>query len=622
MPDGTAAEFPVADEAQWHALVHSVLKGRPFDRLVSRSYDGIEIQPLYARANGPVPRALRRKAGDWRVVQRMDHPDAFEANRQALSDLAQGADALSLVGSESGAGWGFGVKLARASDFETALAGIDLDLISLRLDLGPQTPAVAQWFLELARRRHLVSTALDIDICFDPIGDLLRHGSSPLSAQAIGQTGADLARRLRDAGFASRVFLADGRPFHEAGASQAQELALVLAGAVTYLRMLEGNGLALEHAVDEIGFLLVADADQFLTIAKFRALRRLWAHIAEACGVAAVPARIHAETAWRMETLCDPWVNILRGALAAFSAGIGGADAIAVLPFTQGLGLADEFARRIARNSQLILLHESHLGNVADPAAGAGSFEELTAELCEKAWRLFQTIETSGGLIESVQAGVPQAWIATSAAARAKALARRTEVLTGTSEFPNLAETPVAVLAPRPAAKTKKTPGADRQLEVTALPSERDSEIFESLRQVCEAELAARGVRPRIFLANLGPQAGFSARSGFAAAVFAVAGLEAASAEAGGSIEALRDAFATSGAKIACICAADTQLESDGHALALALREAGARHVFIAADPKTSGLPADWAQLAGVTFLYRGCDIVAILQNALAFALD
>ena len=190
----------------------------------------------------------------------------------------------------------------------------------------------------------------------------------------------------------------------------------------------------------------MADADEFLTVAKLRALRRLWARVEQACGLEPKPIRLHAETAWRMTTRRDPWVNMLRTTVAAFSAGIGGADAITVLPFTAALGLPDAFARRIARNTQLILLDESNLARVADPAAGAGGFEALTDALCEKAWALFQEIEREGGILESLKGDKLQARIAAVRAQREKAVATRKEPITGTSEFPNIGEADVSVL--------------------------------------------------------------------------------------------------------------------------------------------------------------------------------
>ena len=154
---------------------------------------------------------------------------------------------------------------------------------------------------------------------------------------------------------------------HDAGGTEAQELAFALAAAVAYLRAFEAGGIALDAARRMIAFRLTADADQFLTIAKFRALRRLWQRVEESCGLAPAPAFIEAETAWRTMTRDDAYVNILRATIAVFSAGVGGADAITVLPFTAARGLPDRFARRVARNTQLVLLDEAGIAHVADP---------------------------------------------------------------------------------------------------------------------------------------------------------------------------------------------------------------------------------------------------------------
>src|SRR5581483_5929877 len=222
----------------------------------------------------------------------------------------------------------------------------------------------------------------------------------------------------------------------------AQELAFVLAAALAYLRALEGGGIALERARGKIFFRLAADADQFLTIAKLRALRRLWARIEDACGLAPAAPLVAAETAWRMMTRRDPHVNLLRTTLAAFAAGLGGADAVSVLPFTLALGLPDRFARRLARNTQLVLLEEAHLARVADPAAGAGGFEALTDQLCGAAWTLFQAIEAEGGAAAALTRGSIQAQVAAARACRQAALADGTDVLVGTTIFPNPDELP------------------------------------------------------------------------------------------------------------------------------------------------------------------------------------
>src|SRR5262249_23123456 len=147
---------------------------------------------------------------------------------------------------------------------------------------------------------------------------------------------------------------------------------------------------------------------EFLTVAKFRALRLLWARVEEACGLAPKPVFVAAETAWRMLTRHDPYVNMLRATIATFSAGLGGANAITLPPHTLALALPDAFARRVARNTQLILLEESNLAKVSDPAAGSGGLEALTRQLCAAAWSLFQEIEKAGGILAALQQGLIQ----------------------------------------------------------------------------------------------------------------------------------------------------------------------------------------------------------------------
>ena len=231
------------------------------------------------------------------------------------------------------------------------------------------------------------------------------------------------------------------------------------------------------------------------------------------------PIRVHAETAWRMMSRRDPWVNLLRETVAVFSAGLGGADSICALPFTQAIGLPDAFARRIARNTQLVLLAESNLAKVADPAAGSGAIEALTSELCQRAWALFQKIEAGGGLPKALAAGAFQQEVRDVAALRAKNIARRKEPLTGVSEFPDIHEKPVSVLVAAPAvALVASAPGA--------LAPHRLAEPFEALRDAADAA-AARGAPAKIFLANLGPVAAFTARATFAKNFFEAGGVEA-----------------------------------------------------------------------------------------------
>ncbi|MCX8255228.1 MAG: methylmalonyl-CoA mutase family protein, partial [Beijerinckiaceae bacterium] len=395
-----------ADESVWRARVGKTI-GAAVETLVTRSADGIEIAPLYPRRQDAV--ALWRKRPAWAVAQRIDHPDAEAANATALAELEGGADALTLVFAGSPFARGFG--LSRESDLDEVFRDVELDFIDVRLDAGADTPAVAAALAALVTRRTLTSAALQIDLGFDPVGVAARAGT-PVD---LGQL-PDVLAAADSAGLAGCPLLVDGRAWHEAGAGEALELAAVLATGVAYLHALESSGLALDLARKKVAVLLAADAEALLGLAKVRAMRRLWARVEAASGLTPRPLRLHAETSWRMMTRRDPWTNVMRATAATFAAGLGGADAVTVLPMPLPLGLPDEPARRLARNVQRVLLDESNLAMVDDPAGGSGSFEALTDALCETAWRLFQEIEAEGGIAASLAAGALQRRLAEAAA--------------------------------------------------------------------------------------------------------------------------------------------------------------------------------------------------------------
>ena len=370
-----AADFSSATREEWRKLVDAVLKGAPFERLKSTTYDGLSIEPLVARRPDARSIAGRPGAAAWQVLARIDHPDPALANQAALRELKNGASGLSVVFAGSIGDHGFGLP-ATEQALTRALEGVDLNAgVAIELDLSPHAGAAVD--ATLAKGHALPPPASNLRLAHDPLGALALAGSTPRKWNEEAPHFARLAALARD-GFHGRLAVADGRVIHNAGGSEAQELAFVLGVAIAYLRALENEGVALDAARRTIFFRLSADADQFLTIAKFRALRKLWARVEAACGLVAEPAFVSAETAWRMMAQRDPHVNILRATIAVSAAAFGGADAITVLPFTIARGLPDRFARRIARNTQLILIDEAHLAKVADPAAGSGAVEGLT----------------------------------------------------------------------------------------------------------------------------------------------------------------------------------------------------------------------------------------------------
>ena len=605
-----AADFAPATYEDWLKLVDVALKGAPFEKLVGKTYDGLTIEPIYPRARGATPVAGRPAGWPWQIMQRIDHPDAAQANTQAVHDLENGASGLTLVFAGANGAYGFGLE-PTAEAVEKALEGIFVDAgISIELELGPQSRMAAIHVAEYVKRKGLDPAACDIRFGLDPLGACAVWGSSPYSWPEIVPAVTRAIKGLAEIGFKGPFAAADGRVMHDAGGSEVQELAFVLAGGVAYLRALEQAGVDLEDARGMVYARLSADADQFLTMAKFRALRLLWARIEQACGLRPKPIYIAAQTAWRMLTQRDPYVNMLRATMATFSAGLGGANAVTVLPHTLALGLPDPFARRVARNTQLVLLQESNLAKVSDPAAGSGGIESLTRQLCEAAWALFQEIENAGGAFAALEQNLIQRRVAATRASREQNIARRKEVLTGATEFPNLHEFQVAVLDAKPVVLP---PYGEAKFNFDGLTQMRLAEPFEALRERSDRILKSKGARPKIFLANLGTPADFTARATFAKSFFETGGIEALDTHGFTDPAAVGAAFRDSGAALACLCSQDKIYAELAVPAAKALQAAGAKHIYLAGRP---GEQEAALRAAGVEdFFFAGVDVLAMLQE-------
>ena len=606
-----AADFAPAAYDDWRRLVDGVLKGAPFEKLVGETYDGLKIEPIYPRARGAAPIAGRAAAGPWQIMQRIDHPDAAMANAQALHDLENGATGLTLVFAGANGAYGLGLE-PTAEAVEKVLDRVFIDAgIAIELQIGPQSRTAAIHVAEYVKRKGLAPAACDIRFGLDPIGACAVWGSSPYAWPEIVPTLTSGIKGLAGIGFKGPFVPADGRVIHDAGGSEAQELAFVVATGVAYLRALEGSGIALEDAQSMIYARLSADADQFLTMAKFRALRLLWARVEQSCGLTPKPLFIAADTAWRMLTQRDASVNMLRATMATFSAGLGGANAITILPHTLALGLPDPFARRVARNTQLVLLEESNLAKVSDPAAGSGGIETLTQQLCEAAWLLFQEIEKAGGVFASLEQSLIQRKVAATRSVREANITRRKEVLTGATEFPNLHEAAVTVLNAKPVALA---PYGEAKFKFDALPPMRLAAPFERLRDRSDQILKDTGARPKVFLANLGAPADFTARAAFAKSFFETGGIEAVDTEGFTDPAVLSTTFKASGAVLACLCSSDRIYAQQAAAAAKALQAADAKHIYLAGRP---GEQEAALRAAGVDdFIFAGGDALTTLQEA------
>ena len=609
-----AAEFPEADHAQWQRLVEGVLRKSGKDvsgaeaeqALATVIEDGIVAAPLYTRAAtepslgypglAPYVRGARPAAGGWDVRQRHELSDAERANEAVLGDLENGVTSLWLGVGEAGLPV---TGLARALD------GVYLDLAPVVLDAGAQTGEAARELLRLYDARGVAREAVRGNLGADPLGHEARTGTP--AGQQETDDAVELARLCAEQYPGIRALTVDALPYHEAGASAAEELGCSLATGVAYLRLLTAAGLPVDTAVRQLEFRYAATADQFLTVAKLRAARRLWSRVADACGVTAAGAGAqvqHAVTSPVMMTRRDPYVNMLRTTIATLAAGVGGADAVTVLPFDHELGQPDAFARRIARNTSSILLEESHLGRVADPAGGSWYVERLTDELAHAAWAFFQELERVGGQRAALRSGMVGERIAATWAARRKKLAKRSEPITGVSEFPNVGEKPV-VRAEAPAVR----PLGRQRAGDAGLPRVRRDEAYEALRARSDAHLQATGARPRVFLAALGPAAAHTGRATFAANLFQAGGVEPVHQPASVDADTVAAAFAASGADIACLCSSDALYAEQGEAVAAALKAAGAAKVYLA------GRPGEHRDVDA--YVFAGCDAPAVLSSVL-----
>jgi methylmalonyl-CoA mutase len=605
-----AAEFDPPSREAWLALVGKVLKGADFDtRLVSRTADGLAVQPLYTRADAVQEAVAVGRSGwypgGWDIRQRHAEPDPKAANAAILQDVTGGVTSLLLqVQAPGQSGLPYG-----AGPLAEALKGVFLHACTIALDARENTLDAVGSLMEIWREAGISENERRGAFNYDPLGVLAKTGTLYYPADRSCEIAAKLAADSRTMSHVTAL-VADGRPYHEAGASEAQELAAMLATLVAYLRACEAAGLRPRMALSQIAVGLAADADLFLTMAKLRAARRLVARVAEACGAGTVAEKMQlaAHSSERMMAQRDPWVNMLRTTVACAGAAFGGAESITVLPFTWALGKPDAFARRLARNTHLVLWAESSGSRVIDPAHGSWYVEKQTDDLSRKAWVLFRGIEARGGMARALESGFIQGEVARVAEARAGDIIHGRIELTGVSAFPRLADDGVKV-EPHPLFDPVVKSGTS----VAPLLPRRLAEPFERLRNASDAHLADTGKRPQVFLACLGDLAVHSARTTWMRNYLAAGGIEAiASAPLYNSADAGK-AFADSGATVACLCSTDQVYAELGEATAAVLKQAGAKQVLLAGRPKVQDVAL---KVAGVdAFIFAGGDAVAVLTK-------
>lgn len=538
------------------------------ERLSAVTDDGLVVAPIYSLTHPqeqPVTIAARADKA-WKTLTRIDHPSAREANAQLLHDLEQGADGALLVLAGSSSAYGFGIDLPDLSSFKALFDNIFVDATSLRID--GMSAAQCDLWTEFCNRRGYDHNALNISM----------NGSGAKGLKGVSAT-----------------LITDASKWHNKGATAAQELGLALAETVSLMRGLCAGGTDIGSASKLMSVTLSSDADQFESMAKFRAMRLLWRKLLQTLRADDTPLSLHAASSWRMMGRRDPWTNVLRTTMATFAAALGGADSISVLPHTQALGLPDAFSRRVARNISLILQEESHLGKIVDPASGAGVYDALTVSLAEAAWAIFQFVEAQGGFSAAVENGAVQQMIAASRAAYLRDVATRKTVSLGNSHFAQLDAPDVTTLINIPLEPE------DQDEQFGDL---RDGILFERLAD--RAQNLSVLSQPAVLLLCLGNRKAWKARSDFATDLFAAAGLAVKNLEVGASTKV--DKLDTERTPVICLCGADADYDANAEALVAGLKETGAQHILLAGRSDLAGLDDT---------IYVGCDAHAALDKVL-----
>ncbi len=665
--------FPPVSKSEWVAKVEAELKGASFEELRSTSPGGLTLEPLYtgedieglSAAGLPGVYPYLRGAsplGGWVIRQEYDDPRPSVCKEMIRQDLERGVEALWVR-----LGPRHGCRVLTIDELDDLLGSVDLASTSIWIDGGADALATASGLFALARRRDVSYAALNGGLGLDPVGLLAGKG------RIRGGLGARFAE-LRDLGSwcsinapGMRAANVSSDPYDGGGASTVQELAYTIATGLEYLRQFTEGGVSVDVAARQIGFSYAVSSDFFTQVAKLRAARWLWAKVVVTAGgeFDAAAMQMHCRTSRFTKTQRDPWVNMLRATAECTAAVLGGAQSVATLPFDCVLGPADALAQRVARNTQVVLREESHLGEVADPAAGSWFVEQLTDDLARAAWDELRSIEAGGGIVAALGSGRLIDSVREVADAREKQLAKRETPIVGVSEFPNLREDAVdrdrvsateiqrmlkasvdsldlgahqdrlvalvqTVNDPKrtqgaltDACLTVTTGGADMYSVATVLQHGqpdyhvepisqwRAAEIWEQLRERSDRCSA----RPVAFFANLGSPASHKPRSTWAQNLLAAVGIDAVPKDGFDDMDTLATAWKASSASLAVICGSDQEYEALLEPAARALKKAGCPVLLVAGHP---GERESVLRDAGVSdFVFVGADVLGVMSVVL-----
>lgn len=699
------SEFPYPTYEEWYDEAVKLLKGAPFEKkMYMKTYEGITLQPIYTQKDvegrpyieslpGFAPYLRGNTAGGyqeqpWQIAQEISCATPEEINAALQNDLQKGQTAINLVfdrASQQGLdpdharrediGQG-GASVATLEDLKTILEGIDLEGTPIFIQAGIAAVAAQALLTAFAQTSRKAFTKLQGGVVNDPLGVLVLEGTLPYSLDTAYKKMAAATNWAANQTPQFKTIGVQGTLYHNSGANAVQELAFTMATGVEYLRAMQHAGLSVNDAAPRMFFCFGVGTNYFMEIAKLRAARVLWAKIVKAFdgNTEAQKMTIHVRTSSWNTTVYDPYVNMLRTTVESFASVVGGCDSMYVGAFDEPIRRSDEFSRRIAHNTHLILKEEAHLDKAIDPAGGSWYVESLTDELARKAWTAFQEIEKQGGIVCALLAGIPQQASEQIAQQRKANLSTRKDVLIGTNMYPNLDEKPLEIRELDPAAQKARAdevaryritqggnaasllseklpkllqssplgimqvmieaaasgatlgeleqssvPEGDAGISIKPVTIHRGAAMFETLRKAAEAYAVRTGARPKIFMANMGPIPQHKARADFSIGFFEVGGFDILKNDGFPTVEEAANAALASGAPAVIICSTDETYPEIVPALTQKIKAAKPETIVILA-----GYPQEYVetfQQAGIDeFIHIRAnvhDIIANLMNKL-----
>lgn len=644
IPAVTFEEFPPTSYEEWKAATIVALKGGVFEkRMFTKTYEGIQLEPIYTiedTKNLTHPHSLPGSnwflrgvhAGGyistpWKIAQKCAETLPEKFNETAKQELAKGNTSLNIAldtatlqgldatDADAEKIGDYGVSLSTLQDASQAFADISLTKQDLHVYTGASNVVILAMLAALAKANGQNYKNMSGCIGADPVGALAASGSLPCSLDEMFDELAHTTVWAAEHMPQMRTILIKGEVYHDGGANSIQEIAYAMSTAIAYIRSLQTRELDVNTIAKQFRFSFALGSNFFMEIAKIRAARMIWAQIVEAFGgdSDAQKINIHARTSFFTKTVYDPYVNMLRTTTESFSGVVSGVDSMEVGCFDEAIRPADEFSRRIARNTQLLLQNECNLIQPVDPAGGSWYIETLTQQVAEKAWALIQEIDGQGGMVQCLQAGTIQSAIAGVLKDRFNNLANRSDRAVGTNMYPNMTEQPLEVPDRSPVTtKVVRTqaieeyrseidlpfckarleeilPAANGQagqlidaaikafqagasvgeirrllntdereeIAVEPIRVRRWTEQFEAMRDRTAAHVANTGDNVKVFLTNLGPIPQHKARADFSTGFMEVAAFEVLKNDGFPTLEEAGQAALDSGADVAIICSTD-----------------------------------------------------------------